>query len=252
MSNWLLFPHSEPRSSVCLLFRTHFFFFLSLWAKLLSLSSSFPPLHFQVQFHFFFWCHCHKYLSFELFFFGTFVVVYFLLIVGFCPLMSCCLSVLCVLRTGLFTPDLAFEAIVKKQVIKLKEPCLKCIDLVIQELINTVRQCTNKVLQYPSLATGGLPVRGSHYTWDKQMGLSVESTEGELEVERVCMAVWPPRPPRLPCALALLSCVGVLWRSCDKEMSGEFHSLVICGLKGTSQGSCNILSTSVAKGQNEM
>uniref|UniRef100_A0A8C9YCG8 Dynamin-2 n=1 Tax=Sander lucioperca TaxID=283035 RepID=A0A8C9YCG8_SANLU len=48
-------------------------------------------------------------------------------------------------RTGLFTPDLAFEAIVKKQIIKLKEPCLKCIDLVIQELINTVRQCTNKV-----------------------------------------------------------------------------------------------------------
>uniref|UniRef100_A0A8C6SPG2 Interferon-induced GTP-binding protein Mx n=1 Tax=Neogobius melanostomus TaxID=47308 RepID=A0A8C6SPG2_9GOBI len=50
-------------------------------------------------------------------------------------------------RTGLFTPDLAFEAIVKKQIIKLKEPCVKCIDLVIQELINTVRQCTNKVLQ---------------------------------------------------------------------------------------------------------
>ncbi|KAG7223737.1 hypothetical protein INR49_026419 [Caranx melampygus] len=48
-------------------------------------------------------------------------------------------------RTGLFTPDLAFEAIVKKQIIKLKEPCLKCIDLVIQELINTVRQCTNKI-----------------------------------------------------------------------------------------------------------
>ncbi|NWY07974.1 DYN2 protein, partial [Nothoprocta ornata] len=48
--------------------------------------------------------------------------------------------------TGLFTPDLAFEAIVKKQVVKLKEPCLKCVDLVIQELINTVRQCTSKVL----------------------------------------------------------------------------------------------------------
>ncbi|MCJ8746043.1 hypothetical protein PDJAM_G00137180 [Pangasius djambal] len=54
-------------------------------------------------------------------------------------------------RTGLFTPDLAFEAIVKKQIIKLKEPCLKCIDLVIQELINTVRQCTNKLNSYPRL-----------------------------------------------------------------------------------------------------
>uniref|UniRef100_A0A1A8CNY0 Dynamin 2 n=1 Tax=Nothobranchius kadleci TaxID=1051664 RepID=A0A1A8CNY0_NOTKA len=54
-------------------------------------------------------------------------------------------------RTGLFTPDLAFEAIVKKQIIKLKEPCLKCIDLVIQELINTVRQSTNKLDSYPRL-----------------------------------------------------------------------------------------------------
>ncbi|XP_072240581.1 dynamin-2-like isoform X3 [Leuresthes tenuis] len=54
-------------------------------------------------------------------------------------------------RTGLFTPDLAFEAIVKKQIIKLKEPCLKCIDLVIQELINTFRQCTNKLDSYPRL-----------------------------------------------------------------------------------------------------
>ncbi|KAF7689211.1 hypothetical protein HF521_012564 [Silurus meridionalis] len=54
-------------------------------------------------------------------------------------------------RTGLFTPDMAFEAIVKKQIIKLKEPCLKCIDLVIQELINTVRQCTAKLSSYPRL-----------------------------------------------------------------------------------------------------
>ncbi|XP_044134755.1 dynamin-2 isoform X4 [Bufo gargarizans] len=54
-------------------------------------------------------------------------------------------------RTGLFTPDMAFEAIVKKQVVKLKEPCLKCVDLVIQELINTVRQCTVKLSSYPRL-----------------------------------------------------------------------------------------------------
>uniref|UniRef100_A0A672JV79 Dynamin-3-like n=1 Tax=Sinocyclocheilus grahami TaxID=75366 RepID=A0A672JV79_SINGR len=42
------------------------------------------------------------------------------------------------IRTGLFTPDMAFEAIVKKQVVKIKEPCIKCIDLVVQELINTL------------------------------------------------------------------------------------------------------------------
>ncbi|CAL1588173.1 unnamed protein product [Knipowitschia caucasica] len=54
-------------------------------------------------------------------------------------------------RTGLFTPDLAFEAIVKKQIVKLKTPCIKCVDMVIQELINTVRQCTNKLNSYPRL-----------------------------------------------------------------------------------------------------
>ena len=63
-----------------------------------------------------------------------------------CVCVSVCVCVyMCALRTGLFTPDLAFEAIVKKQVVKLKEPCLKCIDQVIQELINTVRQCSSKV-----------------------------------------------------------------------------------------------------------
>lgn len=50
-------------------------------------------------------------------------------------------------RTGLFTPDLAFEAIVKKEIVKLKGPCIKCVDMVIQELIATVRQCINKVLK---------------------------------------------------------------------------------------------------------
>uniref|UniRef100_UPI00358DF209 dynamin-1-like n=1 Tax=Myxine glutinosa TaxID=7769 RepID=UPI00358DF209 len=55
------------------------------------------------------------------------------------------------IRTGLFTPDLAFEAIVKKQVQKLKEPCLKCIDMVVTELSNVLRRCSDKLSQYPSL-----------------------------------------------------------------------------------------------------
>lgn len=46
---------------------------------------------------------------------------------------------------GLFTPDMAFEAIVKKQIARLKEPSLKCVDLVVQELSNVVRICTDKV-----------------------------------------------------------------------------------------------------------
>lgn len=54
-----------------------------------------------------------------------------------------------VLRTGLFTPDMAFETIVKRLIAQLKEPCQKCVDMVISELVNTVRQCTQKVLHIP-------------------------------------------------------------------------------------------------------
>ncbi len=50
-----------------------------------------------------------------------------------------------VIRVGLFTPDMAFEAIVKKQISRLKEPSIKCVDLVVQELTNVVRFVSEKV-----------------------------------------------------------------------------------------------------------
>lgn len=55
------------------------------------------------------------------------------------------------IRVGLFTPDMAFEAIVKKQISKLREPSLKCVDLVIQEMGNVVRRCTERMARYPRL-----------------------------------------------------------------------------------------------------
>ncbi|XP_037398406.1 dynamin-3 isoform X4 [Pygocentrus nattereri] len=54
-------------------------------------------------------------------------------------------------RTGLFTPDLAFEAIVKKQILKLKSPSLKCVDMVVSELTTLVRKCADKLGSYPRL-----------------------------------------------------------------------------------------------------
>ncbi|KAM4598715.1 dynamin-2 isoform 4-T4 [Polymixia lowei] len=54
-------------------------------------------------------------------------------------------------RTGLFTPDLAFEAIVKKQILKLKEPSLKCVDLVVSELTALVMKSAVKLGSYPRL-----------------------------------------------------------------------------------------------------
>ena len=49
------------------------------------------------------------------------------------------------IRVGLFTPDMAFDAIVKGQIHRLKEPSLKCVDLVVQELTNVVRTISSKV-----------------------------------------------------------------------------------------------------------
>src|SRR6218665_2542166 len=56
-------------------------------------------------------------------------------------------SIVCY-STGLFTPDMAFETIVKKQIEKLKTPALKCVDLVVTELTSVVRKCTEKVFAH--------------------------------------------------------------------------------------------------------
>lgn len=55
------------------------------------------------------------------------------------------------IRVGLFTPDMAFEAITKRQIGGLKEPVLKCIDLVVLELSSVVRNCAEKMNRYPRL-----------------------------------------------------------------------------------------------------
>jgi len=57
-------------------------------------------------------------------------------------------SVIVLSSTGLFTPDMAFETIVKKQIEKLKEPSLACVDMVVTELTNVVRTCTEKVYEF--------------------------------------------------------------------------------------------------------
>lgn len=42
---------------------------------------------------------------------------------------------------------MAFEAIVKKQIVKLKEPSLKCVDLVVSELATVIKKCAEKVTE---------------------------------------------------------------------------------------------------------
>ncbi|XP_021205297.2 dynamin isoform X2 [Bombyx mandarina] len=73
------------------------------------------------------------------------------------------------IRVGLFTPDMAFEAIVKKQIGRLKEPCLKCVDLVVQELSNVVRICTERMSRYPRLREETERIIMSHVRSREQM-----------------------------------------------------------------------------------
>ncbi|XP_078801777.1 dynamin 3a isoform X4 [Oryzias latipes] len=55
------------------------------------------------------------------------------------------------IRTGMFTPDSAFETVVKKKISRLKEPCLQFVDMVSQELMTTARQCTSQLNSFPKL-----------------------------------------------------------------------------------------------------
>ncbi|XP_055296155.1 dynamin-like isoform X2 [Sitodiplosis mosellana] len=54
-------------------------------------------------------------------------------------------------RGVLFEPYMVFEDIVKKQIERLKEPVLKCIELVVGELTSAVRFCTQHIANYPNL-----------------------------------------------------------------------------------------------------
>ena len=48
-------------------------------------------------------------------------------------------------RVGLFTPDRAFDMVTKAQILKLKPPSIKLVDLVCQEIMAITRDITNKV-----------------------------------------------------------------------------------------------------------
>lgn len=48
-------------------------------------------------------------------------------------------------RVGLFTPDMAFEAITKNQIDKLLSPALKCVDLVSNEVMAIIKSTAEGV-----------------------------------------------------------------------------------------------------------
>ena len=46
---------------------------------------------------------------------------------------------------GIFTPDIAFDSIVKGLINKMKEPSLRCVDLVINELTQNIKRSSQEV-----------------------------------------------------------------------------------------------------------
>ncbi|XP_044012242.1 dynamin-1-like [Aphidius gifuensis] len=54
-------------------------------------------------------------------------------------------------RSGMFTPDMAFEAVAKEQIAHLKEPAMNCISQVVSELQELLDDCTQLMDKYPKL-----------------------------------------------------------------------------------------------------
>lgn len=49
------------------------------------------------------------------------------------------------LRPHTFTPHMAFETIVKEEILRLKNPIHACIDAVVKQLSDSIRLCVNNV-----------------------------------------------------------------------------------------------------------
>lgn len=49
-------------------------------------------------------------------------------------------------RHSLFVPEIAFETLVKRQITKLEDPSLRCVELVYEELDRLMRACVSQVM----------------------------------------------------------------------------------------------------------
>jgi hypothetical protein len=60
-------------------------------------------------------------------------------------------------RLGLFTPDLAFDVVAKKQIVRLKTPSLRLVDLVTEELRKIISSAVTQVEERGSLVSPTCP-----------------------------------------------------------------------------------------------
>jgi len=55
-------------------------------------------------------------------------------------------------RPALFVPEVSFELLVKKQITRLEDPCLRCVELVHEEMQRIIQQCgTSEMIRFPKL-----------------------------------------------------------------------------------------------------
>ena len=55
-------------------------------------------------------------------------------------------------RPALFVPEISFELLVKKQIARLEDPCLRCVELVHEEMQRIIQQCgTSEMIRFPRL-----------------------------------------------------------------------------------------------------
>ncbi|XP_078801779.1 dynamin 3a isoform X6 [Oryzias latipes] len=93
------------------------------------------------------------------------------------------------IRTGMFTPDSAFETVVKKKISRLKEPCLQFVDMVSQELMTTARQCTSQVIRkgWLTIRNIGIMRGGARKYWFVLSAESLSWFKDEKETEKKFM-----------------------------------------------------------------
>lgn len=66
-------------------------------------------------------------------------------------------------RSGLFTPDMAFEFVVKEQINRFRGPAIQCVDMVNNELSDIIKRCTEKVKSVINLALVKGEARNIHF-----------------------------------------------------------------------------------------
>ena len=73
------------------------------------------------------------------------LVYFYIYTIAWFPPITCANHMLMVYRVGLFTPDMAFEVIVRNQIKKLTDPSIKCVDMVMTELMELIKMTAEMV-----------------------------------------------------------------------------------------------------------